>query len=366
MEPELVALLSTAPISVTAGEFENASSSCSELTFLRQQISQKWPPSGKTVNPVLQPYFKIRHELSVKDNLVFRGSRLVVPVSLRSTLISLAHEGHQGIVRTKRRLRELYWFPGMDALVRSEICACSLCQRSDKSARVFEAPLQPVPLPEGPWRKLGIDIVGPFETATWDCKFAITLTDYYSKWPEVAFASSVTTETVLGFLRSLFSRYGNPESVVTDNGPQFKDRGITLIHSSVYHPSSNGAIERFNRVFKGCIQAAILQNKPWKLATTEFLQAYRATPHAMTDASPFELMHGRKMRTKLNVLAPPATTAHDGDVRHRVSLHQAHMKQYCDARRGAHTPVFKEGDRVSAKTSACSKGTSEILCTHQD
>ena len=114
-----------------------------------------------------------------------------------------------------------------------------------------------------------MDIVGPFETATWDCKFAITLTDYYSKWPEVAFASSVTTETVLGFLSSLFSCYGNPESVVTDNGPQFtsaafsaflKDRGITHIHTSVYHPSSNGAIQRFNRVFKGCIQGAILQN----------------------------------------------------------------------------------------------------------
>ena len=71
MKPELVALLSTAPISVTAGEFENASSSCSELASLRQQISQKWLLSGKTVNPVLQPHFKIRHEVSVKDNLVF-------------------------------------------------------------------------------------------------------------------------------------------------------------------------------------------------------------------------------------------------------------------------------------------------------
>lgn len=91
----------------------------------------------------------------------------------------------------------------------------------DKSGRVCEAPLQPVTLPEGPWSKLGIDIVGPFETAKWDCRFAITLTDYYLKWPEVAFASTVTTESVLGFLRSVFSRYGNPESVVTDNGPQF-------------------------------------------------------------------------------------------------------------------------------------------------
>lgn len=357
-EPELVALLSMAPVSVTAGEFEDASSSCPELAALRQQITRKWPRSEKRVNPMARPYFKIRNELSVQDSLVFRRSRLVVPVSLRDTLISLAHEGHQGIVRTKQRLRELYWFPGMDALVRSEVSDCTLCPKMDKSARVCEAPLQPVPLPEGPWRKLGIDIVGPFETAKWDCKFAITLTDYYSKWPEVAFASTVTTETVVAFLRSVFSRYGNPESLVTDNGPQFtsaafatflKDQGVTLIHSSVYHPASNGAIERFNRVFKACIQSAIIQNKPWKTTTTDFLQAYRATPHAMTNASPFELMHGRKMRTKLNVLAPPPATVQDADVRSRVSLRQSRMKQYCDAKRGARTPSFREGDSVRVR-----------------
>lgn len=88
MEPELVALLSMAPVSVTAGEFEDASSSCPELASLRQQINQKWPHSAKAVNSMLQPYFKIRNELSVQDNFVFRRACLVAPVSLRSTLIS--------------------------------------------------------------------------------------------------------------------------------------------------------------------------------------------------------------------------------------------------------------------------------------
>lgn len=99
-------------------------------------------------------------------------------------------------------------------------------QSSDKSAKVFEATLQPVPLPEGLWNKLGTDIAGAFENATYDCKF------------EVAFAASVTTEMVLGFLSSIFSQYGNPESLVTDNGPQFtsaafssflKERGIISV-----------------------------------------------------------------------------------------------------------------------------------------
>lgn len=201
----------------------------------------------------------MRHELCVTNNLVFRGSRLVVPVTLRRTMVTLAHENHQGIVRTKQRLRELYWFPGIDAMVQTQIAACSLCQESDRTAKTTASPLQPVPLPDGPWLKLGLDIVGPFETAVHDCKYAITLTDYYSKWPEVAFTPSITTAVVIGFLNSVFSRHGNPECLVTDNGPQLissaftaflDERNIAHTKTSLYHPAANGAVEGSTRFLR--------------------------------------------------------------------------------------------------------------------
>ena len=181
------------------------------------------------------------------------------------------------------------------------------------TTKTFAAPLQPVPLPAAPWTKIGLDIVGPFETAPWNCRYAIALTDYYSKWPEVAFTASITSEVMIGFLANIFSHYGNPKCVVTDNGPQlistalstfFKDRIIRQIKVSVYHPASNGAV-RFNRVLKSCLQAAIIQAAPWKETMTAFLQIYRPTPDSMTNVSPFELMFGRKMRTKLAVMPLP-------------------------------------------------------------
>ncbi|KAJ8418748.1 hypothetical protein AAFF_G00002470 [Aldrovandia affinis] len=118
-----------------------------------------------------------------------------------------------------------------------------------------------------------MDIVGPFERGSHDCHFAITLVDYFSKWPEVAFAPHVTTDTVTSFLTTVFAREGNPCSIVTDNGSKFcstafseflKERGIKYIHTSVHHPQANGAAERFNRVLKECIQAAETHHKPWK------------------------------------------------------------------------------------------------------
>ncbi len=160
----------------------------------------------------------MRDKLAAQDSLVFRGSyRLVVPVSLRGALINLAHQGHQGIVRTKQRLRDLYWWPGMDHSAQSAITSCQLCQAHEKSAKTHTPPLQPVPLQAAPWQKVGQDIVGPFELGTWDCRYAFTLVDNYSKWPEIAFTSNVTTDTVTDFLATTFSRFGNLVEIVTDN-----------------------------------------------------------------------------------------------------------------------------------------------------
>ena len=51
-------------------------------------------------SPEVQPYKKLNDELSVYNGLVLRGNRIVIPVSLRSKAVDLAHQGHQGIVKT--------------------------------------------------------------------------------------------------------------------------------------------------------------------------------------------------------------------------------------------------------------------------
>ena len=295
VEPELVAQISSTLHALPVADFEAACSTCPEMTTLREQIHRGWPPSIRAVNQDMTPYYKVRDELSVKDNFIFRGSRLLVPTSVRQTLIALAHESHQGVVRTKQRLRDLYWWPRMDLEVQTCIACCVACQSNYKTAFTHPAPLQPVQLPEGPWQKLGLDIVGPFETAFPACRYAITLVDYYSKWPELAFSHSATTADVIKFLMSTFSRHGNPENIVTDNGPQFtsaefakfmETQGIRHIRTSVYYPAANGAVERFHRSLRSCLQTAILQTQPWKEAVLTWLQVYRATPHATTSTSP--------------------------------------------------------------------------------
>ena len=66
----------------------------------------------------MKAYSNVFDELAVVDGLVLRGERIVVPRELRETIVTIAHEGHQGIVRTKQLLRAHVWFPGIDKMVK--------------------------------------------------------------------------------------------------------------------------------------------------------------------------------------------------------------------------------------------------------
>ena len=173
-------------------------------------------------------------------------------------------------------------------MVEEAIRSCYTCQTNDQTARPRTAPLQPVPLPEGPWQKLAIDIIGPFEHGPQDCRFAIVLIDYYSKWPEVAFAPAVTSRTVISMLFSVFAREEQPNEIITNNGVQFTSSefenflhnyGIKHYKSSLYLPRANGEVERWNRVLKQSLQLASQEGRRWKEAVTELLAAYRSTLH---------------------------------------------------------------------------------------
>ena len=75
----------------------------------------------------LAPYKNIWKELSVHEDLVLRGHKIVVPPSLRAKAVALAHDGHQGIVKSKAYIRSIMWFPNMDQQVEEAVRLCHLC-----------------------------------------------------------------------------------------------------------------------------------------------------------------------------------------------------------------------------------------------
>ena len=105
-------------------------------------IINGWPSSKSALTLQLQAYFNARNELFIANDLVFRApARVIVPESLRDQVLVLAHQGHQGIVRTKQRIRKYYWWPMMDKNIEDLVKHCTVCASLDKSVRTCPGPM---------------------------------------------------------------------------------------------------------------------------------------------------------------------------------------------------------------------------------
>ena len=122
--------------------------------------------------------------------------------------------------------------------------------------------------------------------------------------------SSTSAEVTITKLQTLFATHGIPEHIVSDNGPGFVSEefwkftsggGIMHITTSPYHPSSNGLVEHAVQTFKTSVKK-LDSNMEHRLAC--FLLQYRITPHTVTGKTSSEMLMGRKLRTKLDLMHP--------------------------------------------------------------
>lgn len=354
-------------------EVQQATTCNTALRQVMEYTINSWP-ARKQLPKELHPYYEVRSELSVVDSILLRGDQVVLPSQLQKQALALAHAGHPGIVRMQDLIRCTYWWPAFRKHVEQYVSDCQICNSADKSAKSQQGPIEPTEYPPRPWVKVAVDIMGPFHSAPQDCRYAIVMVDYYSKWPEVMFTSCVTSQSVIGFLTSVFSREGLPEEIVTDNGPQFTSvefetylttEGIKHIRSSLYFPQSNGQVERFNRVLKSFIQCALQEQRPLKRTVLDYVAIYRTIPHTATKLSPFYLLRGRQPRTRLHIVGFSAHSFHENpyneyqELRQRVECYQRKMQEDANRRRPAYHNSFQPGDQVRVHQKGQGKASSQ-------
>ena len=112
-------------------------------------------------------------------------------------------------------------------------------------------------------------------------------------------------------LRTIFARWGLPDQIVSNNGPQFTStefqkfcrvNGVKHILVAPYHPRSNGEAERFVKPFKHALKTSKEEDILKRLE--QFLFSYSTTPHSTTGCSPAQLLVGRQRRGRLDLLHP--------------------------------------------------------------
>ena len=153
------------------------------------------------------------------------GEKLVVQAVDKERILVACHSdfggGHFGRDKTTQKIEERYYWRGIQSDVRRHVEACDKCQRVNSKFVRDEPVLHPVPVPNGAWRQVGMDLIGPLPTTSSGNRYIFELTDYFSKWPEAIPIQSKTAGHVMEALYSVICRHGAMECLITDQGREF-------------------------------------------------------------------------------------------------------------------------------------------------
>lgn len=341
-EEYILAIQESAAIDVS--EIDSQSEKDDEMKAIKECIL-----TGNWTNNKLKAYERFKDEFCVSDNLILRGTKLIIPKSLRYRILQLAHEGHPGESIMKRRLRERVWWSGIDDEAKKFVQQCEGCRLVSLPSRPEE--MQRKKLPLGPWIDIAIDFMGPLPSGD----YILVIVDYFSRYLEVEILKKITASETIARLNKIFVRLGYPRTITLDNGRQFvstefdefcRIKGIILNNTTPYWPQENGEVERQNRSLLKRLKISYALNRNWKQDLLDFLLMYNSTPHSTTAKTPTELCIGRTIRGKIPSVGDIESTPVDTDFRDRDFVLKEKGKELADQQRYAKPSDIERGDTV--------------------
>jgi hypothetical protein len=154
-----------------------------------------------------------------------------------------------------------------------------------------------------------LDIVGPLSTTQGNLQFTFVAVEYFTKWIEARAVSTITSKTTQKFFwQNIVCRFGVPFELTVENDKQFDSQGFREFYysigtkpvfASMYHPQSNGVVERANGKIFSAIKKRLLDDKKrkWADQLPEVVWALNTIEFRATGFTPFRLMYGSKAMT---------------------------------------------------------------------
>ena len=321
------------------GSLREATSKDPELSALREVIINGWPEKRHQIAKPLQAYWPFRDELSIEDGLIMKGDRIMIPESQKTQILQTIHQGHQGITKSQLRAKAAVFWININRDIENDIKQCPVCQEYTKSNP--PEPLMPHEIPTRSWQVVGTDLF------FLDGDEYLLIADYYSKFQFVRKIpkGKSTSGTVINMLKEVFAEHGIPETIISDNGPQYSShifqqfaQGWNFKHitSSPRYAQSNGFIERQVQTTKSVMSKAKKSHQDIQRA----LLCLRTTPIDSVLPSPAELLYGRKIRGTMPVKISNPLPNKD-NIADRLGKRQDQQKQYHDRNAHDQSPLHK-------------------------
>jgi hypothetical protein len=151
--------------------------------------------------------------------------------------------------------------------------------------------------------QMGIDIMGPLTTAQGNYKYVVVTVEYFTKWIEVKPLVNIVIAGLKRFFwHNIICHFGVPRKITIDNTKQFdchifKDfchqMGVKAAFALVYHPQSNGAVERANTLIFFAIKK-ILEDQSkgkWAKELSRVVWSHNNSVSKATNFTPFKLLY---------------------------------------------------------------------------
>ena len=341
-------------------QLQEESNADKDIQQLKELIVNGWPKYKSQVSPKIRVYWDFKEEMSINDEIVFKGDKTIIPKSMRLVVLEAVHQPHLGIEASKRRAREVVYWPSMCGDIEEMVKQCAVCNSNQK--RQQKEPLKSLPVPSRPWQRIGVDIFD-FEQ-----KQYLLTADFYSGWFEIDLLSSLTSSMVIAKLKTHFARYGIPDFVHSDNGLQFssiefqnfsRQWGFQHVTSSPRYAQSNGGVERAVQVAKILLKKARQDGKDPYMSMLN----HRNTPRDSVLGSPAQRLMSRRTKSILPMteeqLQPKVLKP--ADVQKQLSFYKEQQKRNYDV--GSKSlPVLKPGDVVRIQDQ---KGSPKALVVNE-
>ena len=313
-------------------------------------------------------------DCSIQDEHLIWRARLWVPdhEPLRTAILQRLHDGlellHPGKTQMVASFSRSWFWPGYARDIQRFVRNCHTCNSTSILRERKQGLLHPLPIPDRPWREIGMDFIGPFQVSPRKKQWVLVIIDRLSKGTILIPCTSHEPAYIVDqFLRYYYPRHGIPEGITSDREfvNQFWKRltsilGINHRRSTAYHPETDGATERQNQEVKQLLRKLAHTGYSWdqKLPLVEFALHNRTA--TSTGVSPFFFSHGynfEPLPTHDNLrhtdTSPPAQAEAvvkriqdiNSWAQANLAVQQQSQESYANVHHNPH-PLYRVGDRV--------------------
>ena len=245
------------------------------------------------------------NDFSCDDNVLYYNDRLVVPLSLTSSILELYHDnqvygGHFGTTATFAKVAPIFYWPKLQHSINEYIASCIQCQVNKAHRYRRQGLMKPLPVPEGRWIDISIDFASGFPETFAGNNLIMVVVDRFSKRAHFIAAQYPLSsyETINLLFRYIFAYHGFPRTITSDRDSRFTSKiyqemakrlGIKLTMSSSNHPQTDGQSERTIQILNRMLKSYVANNhKHWDTFLPMMEYSYNSTPNRTTKRSPFE------------------------------------------------------------------------------